>query len=647
MHLKEGTSLQGGKYRIVRFINSGGFGCTYEAEHTAFRKRVAVKEFFMNDFCGRDEHTVTITATSADKRKLVDRLKQKFIHEAQSIFDLRHPGVIRVTDVFEENDTAYYVMDFIDGKSLKELVDQEGPLPEDRALRYIRQVADALAYVHGQGLLHLDIKPGNIMIDHADNAVLIDFGASRQYEEVGKENTSTLLPYTSGYAPPEQTAMEVALLSPATDVYALGATLYCLLTGSAPISSSRRISGDKLVPLPEATGPAVRETVENAMIFDRHERIQTVDGFLASLQVPHRGENSEGDTIVHLIPGNPNPRRWVVPVMVCLIAIVGILGWSLMPQLWHSEDEPIVPDTLAYTDTTSFIHDTMNESSVEMVQDSLKETLVMNNDANLTPSDEAEKAPLTIPLSVSTFPSGATVYLDGKEIGKSPIEDKKIARGKHTVKIVLDGYETFTKEYNSKSDIVHVYDETLVAVLTSVPVVSGTINGHEYVDLGLSVKWATMNVGAISPGDYGDYFAWGEVNPKYTGGNSVTSGKDMDNICGNSQYDAARYHWGSSWRLPTKKEFKELIKKCRWIWSRVNGHLGYTVVGPNGNSIFLPAAGQRENMTKKGEMGSYWSGSPDEKTCCADELFFWDFSRRGEVGWNYRNSGLSVRPVSE
>ena len=118
-------------------------------------------------------------------------------------------------------------------------------------------------------------------------------------------------------------------------------------------------------------------------------------------------------------------------------------------------------------------------------------------------------------------------------------------------------------------------------------------DGHEYVDLGLSVKWATCNVGASKPEEYGDYFAWGETSTKeeYTEENSLTYGKKMSDIAGNAQYDAARANWGGSWRMPTEYEWQELIDKCKWEWGKVTGVKVNKVTGPNGNSIFLPAAG--------------------------------------------------------
>ena len=164
-NLPIGTILKGGTYRIVRFIGSGGFGCTYEAEHIELDEKVAIKEFFVKDFCNRDETTLRISVATQGKVGLVDKLRSKFKDEARSLYRLRHPGIVHVSDVFEENGTAYYVMDYVDGLSLQDIVASEGPLPEGRALKYVRQVAGALAYVHSNNRLHLDIKPDNVMVE--------------------------------------------------------------------------------------------------------------------------------------------------------------------------------------------------------------------------------------------------------------------------------------------------------------------------------------------------------------------------------------------------------------------------------------------------------------------------------------------------
>ena len=179
---------------------------------------------------------------------------------------------------------------------------------------------------------------------------------------------------------------------------------------------------------------------------------------------------------------------------------------------------------------------------------------------------------------------------------------------------------------------------------------SGTINNHAYVDLGLpsGLKWATCNVGAETPEDYGDYYAWGETSTKseYTVENSLTYGKSMSDISGNITYDVARKKWGSSWRIPTQSEFEELIDNCELTWTIQNGKRGYKVTGPNGNSIFLPAAGCRcgSSLDTAGDDGDYWSSTPNGTTDAYD-LFFNAFTH--DTSWSDRYFGQSVRPVSE
>ena len=144
----------------------------------------------------------------------------------------------------------------------------------------------------------------------------------------------------------------------------------------------------------------------------------------------------------------------------------------------------------------------------------------------------------------------------------------------------------------------------------------GRIQGYEYVDLGLSVKWATCNVGATSPEDYGHYFAWGETSPKdeYTDDNCSTYGKLMSEISGDAQYDAATANWGGDWRMPTYDELNELRTNCTWTWTTRNGVKGNNVEGPSGASIFLPAAGDRRgsSLYYAGSGGDYWSFTPFE-----------------------------------
>ncbi len=189
---------------------------------------------------------------------------------------------------------------------------------------------------------------------------------------------------------------------------------------------------------------------------------------------------------------------------------------------------------------------------------------------------------------------------------------------------------------------------------------TGTENGYGWVDLGLSVKWATCNVGADSPEEYGDYFAWGETSPKsdYSSSNSATYGLSNSELQsqgyidseGNltAQYDAATANWGGSWRMPTSAEIQELIDNCTWTWTTYNGVKGYNVEGPNGNSIFLPAAGYRfgSSLNFAGGWSSYWSSTPYENAAGIAYGLYSDSGNR-RMGYYERNDGFSVRSILE
>lgn len=286
MYLGQNALLQGGKYKIERHISSGGFGNTYEAYHILLKKKVAIKEFFAKSFCNRDKDTMKVVTGVTSKTALVSKLMHKFIEEAQAVSSLRHPNIVNVHDVFEENGTAYFVMDYIDGMSLKDKL-QGGVMSEQEALKYIRHVADALSYVHSCNRLHLDIKPGNIMIDEYGNAILIDFGASKQYDEVDGENTSTLMGTTPGFAPLEQMSNDVMKFYPSTDIYALGATLYKLLSGVTPPNAGNLASGvAELKPLPASVSQNVRNAVLQSMQMKKNARPQNIDEFLKLLDAP-------------------------------------------------------------------------------------------------------------------------------------------------------------------------------------------------------------------------------------------------------------------------------------------------------------------------------------------------------------------------
>lgn len=284
MTLQPGSLLQGGKYKIEQMLGQGGFGITYLGVQTGLNRRVAIKEFFMKEYCNRDHTTSQVHVATDGSRELVGRYRQKFLKEAQTIAVFEHPCIVKIYDIFEENGTAYYVMEYIGNGSLKDKVDREGRLSEDLALKYIRQVAEALDYVHDRNIVHLDVKPSNILLRNTDMPVLIDFGISKRYDETGSQTSSTPVGISKGYAPLEQYQQGgVENFQPATDIYSLGATLYFLLTGKQPPEATV-VYNDGLPAFPSSVSPLVAEAVKIAMNPKVKERPQRIGEFLELLE---------------------------------------------------------------------------------------------------------------------------------------------------------------------------------------------------------------------------------------------------------------------------------------------------------------------------------------------------------------------------
>lgn len=296
--LQTDSTLQGGKYIIQEVLGQGGFGITYLAEHELLGTKVAIKEFFMKDFCNREDITSHVSVVSEGGQEQVARFREKFLKEARSIAKLRHPNIVRISDVFEENGTAYYVMDYCEGGSLSEQIKiHPSGMDERLALKYVRQVASALSYIHERRMMHLDVKPANILLDAQGNAVLIDFGLAKQYDATtGNQTSTTPVGISHGYAPIEQYKMGgVSEFSPATDVYSLGATLYYLITGQTPPEA--QILLEEGLPQFTASMP-VAKAIEQAMKVRRANRPQAVKDWLDILanEMPAEAEEQNRTT---------------------------------------------------------------------------------------------------------------------------------------------------------------------------------------------------------------------------------------------------------------------------------------------------------------------------------------------------------------
>ena len=307
MELKAGTLLQGGKYEIIGTCGQGGFGITYKGRQKQLGY-VAIKEFFVKDFCYRDGDTQNVTVTTQSKQELIEVLEQKFEKEARSLFEMRHNNIVRVTDIFSEHGTTYYAMDYIDGPTVSQLIkaSPNGRIAEETAITMFLQLCDAMKYVHRKKMLHLDIKPNNIIVQKTENderVVLIDFGVAKQYDEVNGENTSTLSGQSPGYSPIEQLENRVQHFKPATDIYALGATYYKMVTGKNPPTTSDLLAHRGLLELPDYLSKMSKLLIMNCMKLNIQDRPQNIDEVLAIISkfIPIPSSIAQDEEATHII----------------------------------------------------------------------------------------------------------------------------------------------------------------------------------------------------------------------------------------------------------------------------------------------------------------------------------------------------------
>lgn len=284
--LKVGTILRG-IYRIDSYLSSGGFGNTYVATNIEFDERVAIKEFFMKGVTQREGNQTTVSVSNSENTNSFLEQKEKFKKEARRIRQLNNPHIIKVHDLFEENGTAYYVMDYVDGENLAERLKRtDRPMTESEVMLILPQILEALKSVHDAGIWHLDLKPANIMLEKGGKVKLIDFGASKQLNaQKGGATSSTAISYTNGYAPREQMEQNYDKFGPWTDIYALGATLYNLLTNRRPplpTDIDDDITADKhdALPFPYGISSETKSMVLMMLNTNRLQRPQNVDAII-------------------------------------------------------------------------------------------------------------------------------------------------------------------------------------------------------------------------------------------------------------------------------------------------------------------------------------------------------------------------------
>ncbi|MFM8296419.1 MAG: protein kinase domain-containing protein, partial [Microcystaceae cyanobacterium] len=284
LHLPPGCLLnngQNGQYEIKSLLGQGGFGITYKGIYVANGAEIAIKELWPQG--ARQGKTVTWPPSVTPQEK--SQQIHSFLIEAANQYKCKHSNIAQIYDYFQENNTAYIVLQFIPGKSLFKMLEEQKRLDESKVKKYFLQIADALQVVHNNNFMHRDIKPDNILIDGNDNAILIDFGAAREFIAGQTKRLTVLL--TPGYAPLEQYTTQ-SKRYPATDIYAFCASMYELLTGELPVDAVQRnqSSPDPLIP-PRQINPNISELMERVILTGMKvkitERFQTADDLIDAL----------------------------------------------------------------------------------------------------------------------------------------------------------------------------------------------------------------------------------------------------------------------------------------------------------------------------------------------------------------------------
>ena len=337
--LTPNTLLRGKSYTytIQKVLGQGTFGITYlattnvkiagglgELETTM---QVAVKEFFMKEVNGRKDNAVT----TGSQGGIYANYKKKFAREAENLSKLHHSNIVKVLEFFEANNTVYYAMEYLEGGSLDNYIKQQNGLPEAECVKYTRQIGSALSYMHAHKMLHLDLKPGNVMLRKNGDAVLIDFGLSKQYDENGEPESSTSVGGgTPGYAPLEQANYHEGKDFPVTmDVYALGATMYKMLTGVRPPEAS--VILNKGFPAYELQEHHVSDTliacIAQAMSPIEKKRPRNVNALLYSMETGKVDDDTmfddkEKEKTENSQPGKKRKRNQYI---IWSAAIVGII----------------------------------------------------------------------------------------------------------------------------------------------------------------------------------------------------------------------------------------------------------------------------------------------------------------------------------
>jgi formylglycine-generating enzyme required for sulfatase activity len=324
------------RYSIQSSIGQGGFGITYLAYDQKLDQEVCIKELFVSGNSTRGAN-LTVYSQSTGDFSFSDFV-QRFVQEARQLARFQHLNIVRVLDIFQENGTAYTVMEYVKGETLKSKIQREGAMGEGAAMSTIAQLLDAVEEVHKKGMLHRDIKPDNVLLTPEGKIVLIDFGSARDFTE-GRTTTQTAI-LTPGYAPPEQYSTR-AQRGPYTDIYALGATMYYLLTGEKPIPVTDRSLEDLVAPhqINPSISTQVSSAVMLAMELKPEHRFQTVSDMREAVKTLQPREARESlkeekrqekapekqEKVPEIKEESKSGKSWIYLVLVGIVVLGGYI----------------------------------------------------------------------------------------------------------------------------------------------------------------------------------------------------------------------------------------------------------------------------------------------------------------------------------